>query len=65
MIENGDIPAYKIFTHEPARKRMRRLAKENREAKEAEEMKNDLGVGSGKFISYFNCFISYKDHLIP
>ncbi|XP_075971767.1 dnaJ homolog subfamily C member 9 [Anticarsia gemmatalis] len=46
MIKSGEIPAYKIFTHEPARKRQRRHAKENREAQEAEEMKKDLGMGS-------------------
>ncbi|KAL0882493.1 hypothetical protein ABMA27_000960 [Loxostege sticticalis] len=47
MIENGEIPSYKIFTNEPAKKRQRRWAKENREAKEAEEWKNELGLGSG------------------
>lgn len=52
MIQNGEIPAYKIFTHEPAKKRLRRLAKENREAKEAEEMKEELGVGSGNIFIY-------------
>lgn len=46
MIQNNEIPAYKIFTHEPARKRLKRIAKENREAKEAEELKKDLGMGS-------------------
>ncbi|CAG9795077.1 unnamed protein product [Diatraea saccharalis] len=44
MIEKKEIPSYKIFTHEPARKRQRRLAKENREAEEAEELKNELGL---------------------
>lgn len=44
MIENGEIPSYKIFTHEPIKKRQKRIAKENREAKEAEEMKNELGL---------------------
>lgn len=53
MIKDGDIPAYKIFTHEPEKKRKRRLAKENREAKEAEELKNELGMGSGNK-SYFS-----------
>ncbi|XP_045447089.1 dnaJ homolog subfamily C member 9 [Melitaea cinxia] len=48
MIEQGDIPAYKIFTHEPAKKRQRRHAKENREAKEAEELINTLGLKSGE-----------------
>ncbi|CAK1598912.1 unnamed protein product [Parnassius mnemosyne] len=48
MIEKGEIPAYKIFTHEPAKKRQKRIAKENREAKEAEELKFELGLGSGK-----------------
>lgn len=48
MIEQGDIPAYKIFTHEPAKKRQRRHAKENREAKEAEELENKLGLKSGE-----------------
>ncbi|KAM3967222.1 dnaJ (Hsp40) homolog 10 [Aphomia sociella] len=46
MIEKGEIPSYKIFTHEPAKKRQRRIAKENRESKEAEEEKNKLGMGS-------------------
>ncbi|XP_026755479.1 dnaJ homolog subfamily C member 9 [Galleria mellonella] len=46
MIEKGEIPSYKIFTHEPAKKRQRRIAKENREAKEAEEEKQKLGMGS-------------------
>ncbi|XP_050343509.1 dnaJ homolog subfamily C member 9 [Nymphalis io] len=46
MIEQGDIPAFKIFTHEPAKKRQRRHAKENREAKEAEELKNSLSLNS-------------------
>lgn len=44
MIENGEIPAYKIFTNEPVKKRQKRLAKENREAKEAEQMKEELGL---------------------
>lgn len=48
MIEQGDIPAYKIFTHEPVKKRQRRHAKENREAKEAEELENKLGLKSGE-----------------
>lgn len=47
MIEEGEIPAFKIFTHEPAKKRQRRLAKENREAKEADELKKSLGIDSG------------------
>ncbi|KAJ2952026.1 hypothetical protein O0L34_g4286 [Tuta absoluta] len=48
MIEKGDIPAYKIFTHEPAKKRQKRHAKENREEKEAEEWKSYLlGKDSG------------------
>lgn len=49
MIEQGEIPAYKIFTHEPARKRQRRHAKENREAEEADELKDSLGLGASKF----------------
>lgn len=48
MIEDGEIPAYKIFTHEPAKKRQRRIAKENREAKEAEEWKSELALDSGR-----------------
>ncbi|CAH2071158.1 unnamed protein product, partial [Iphiclides podalirius] len=48
MIEKGEIPAYKIFTHEPNKKRQKRIAKENREAKEAEELKLELGMGSEK-----------------
>lgn len=47
MIENKEIPEYKIFTHEPARKRNRRHAKQRREAKEAEEMKQNMGLDSG------------------
>lgn len=47
MIKQGEIPAYKIFTNEPEKKRKRRLAKENREAKEAEDYKKELGMGSG------------------
>jgi hypothetical protein len=47
MIASGEVPSYKIFTHEPAQKRRRRLAKENREAQEAEEMNIELGLGSG------------------
>lgn len=35
MIENEEVPPYKIFTHEPEKKRKRRHAKENREAAEA------------------------------
>ncbi|XP_041970937.1 dnaJ homolog subfamily C member 9 [Aricia agestis] len=46
MIEQGEIPAYKIFTHEPARKRQKRHAKENREAKEAEEIQKSMGLNS-------------------
>ncbi|CAH0725181.1 unnamed protein product, partial [Brenthis ino] len=48
MIEQGEIPSYKIFTNEPARKRQRRHAKENREAKEAEELKKSLGLSTGE-----------------
>ncbi|XP_072940133.1 J domain-containing protein CG6693 [Epargyreus clarus] len=48
MIENKEIPAYKIFTHEPTRKRNRRHAKQLREAKEAEEMKQNMGLNSDK-----------------
>ncbi|XP_068631029.1 dnaJ homolog subfamily C member 9 [Battus philenor] len=47
MIDKGEIPTYKIFTHEPAKKRQKRIAKENREAQEAEELKSELGLGSG------------------
>lgn len=47
MIKNGEVPSYKVFTNEPAKKRQRRLAKENREAKEAEELQNELGLNSG------------------
>lgn len=47
MIKDGEIPAYKIFTHEPAKKKQKRIAKENREAKEAEELKQELGMTSG------------------
>ncbi|XP_023933825.2 dnaJ homolog subfamily C member 9 [Bicyclus anynana] len=47
MIDQGEIPSFKIFTHEPARKRQRRHAKENREAKEADDLKESLGLSSG------------------
>ncbi|XP_032512613.2 dnaJ homolog subfamily C member 9 [Danaus plexippus] len=47
MIEQGEIPSYKIFTHEPARKKQKRHAKENREAQEAEELKESLGLNAG------------------
>lgn len=45
MIENGEVPTYKIFTHEPERKRKRRHAKENKEAAEAEQLKTKLKKG--------------------
>lgn len=51
MINNGEIPPYKIFTHEPAKKRQKRLDRENREAKEAEEMQEELGFKSGIYIT--------------
>lgn len=38
MIKNGEIPSYKVYTHEPEAKRKRRIAKEKREAKEADEI---------------------------
>ncbi|CAD0197110.1 unnamed protein product [Chrysodeixis includens] len=38
MIKNGEIPSYRVYTHEPESKRRRRLAKEKREAKEAHEI---------------------------
>lgn len=47
MIKVGEIPAYKIFTHEPEKKKQRRIAKENREAKKAEKMQEKIGAGSG------------------
>lgn len=53
MIKNKEIPSYKKFTHEPEKKRQRRLAKENREAVEAEELKKELGVGSGDVFIVF------------
>lgn len=54
MIEQGEIPSYKIFTHEPARKKQKRHAKENREAQEAEELKESLGLNAGlEFVLYF------------
>lgn len=58
MIEQGEIPAYKIFTNEPAKKRQRRHAKENREAKEAEELKKSLGLSTGLhyFLTKFKIF---------
>lgn len=48
MIKSKEIPAYRAFTHETAKKRARRAAKENREAEEAEELSNELGLNSGK-----------------
>ncbi|CAF4767074.1 unnamed protein product [Pieris macdunnoughi] len=48
MIDQGEIPSYKIFTHEPAKKRRRRHAKENCEAQEAEEYKKELVLNSGE-----------------
>lgn len=53
MIESGEVPAYKAFTHEPEKKRQKRIAKENREAEEAEEMKKELGMKSGKMFCIF------------
>ncbi|KAJ8727575.1 hypothetical protein PYW07_001694 [Mythimna separata] len=47
MIKSGEVPEYKIFTHEPAKKRLRRIAKEKREAKLAEEMQKELEMDSG------------------
>ncbi|XP_030028084.2 dnaJ homolog subfamily C member 9 [Manduca sexta] len=47
MIESGEVPAYKAFTHEPEKKRQKRIAKENREAEEAEELKKEMGMKSG------------------
>lgn len=49
MINQGELPSYKIFTHEPAKKRQKRLERENREAKEAEELQDELGLDSGMF----------------
>lgn len=51
MIESGEVPSYKIFTHEPEKKRKRRHAKENREAAEAEEFANELGLGNKLFLN--------------
>lgn len=62
MIKNKEIPSYKKFTHEPEKKRQRRLAKENREAVEAEELKKELGVGSG---DEFNVLILFFFHHVP
>lgn len=50
MIKNGEIPSFKVFTHEPAKKRQKRLAKENREAKESEELLNECGIDSGSIL---------------
>lgn len=49
MIDQGEIPAYKIFTHEPTKKRKLRHAKEKNEAKEAEKYKKELGFTSGAY----------------
>lgn len=58
MIKNGEVPEYKIFTNEPAKRRLRRIAKEKREAKLAEEMQKELEMDSGiQFIfSFHKCF---------
>ncbi|XP_035438916.1 dnaJ homolog subfamily C member 9 [Spodoptera frugiperda] len=42
MIKSGEVPEYKIFTHEPASKRLKRIAKEKKEAKLAEEMQKEM-----------------------
>lgn len=47
MIESGEIPKYKIFTHEPAKKRQRRKAKENHEEEEADDWRKQLGLDNG------------------
>lgn len=47
MIKNGEVPEYKIFTNEPAKKRLRRIAKEKKEAKLAEQMQKELEMDSG------------------
>ena len=54
MIKNGEVPEYKTFTHEPAKKRLRRIAKEKREAKLAEEMAKEFEMDSGILLSYTN-----------
>nr|XP_021187720.2 dnaJ homolog subfamily C member 9 [Helicoverpa armigera] len=47
MIKTGEVPEYKIFTHEPASRRQKRIAKEKKEAKLAEEMQKELNLSSG------------------
>ncbi|XP_063218083.1 dnaJ homolog subfamily C member 9 [Bacillus rossius redtenbacheri] len=45
LIDAGEVPAYRVFTHEPARKKERRKRKMEKEAREAAEMSRDLGLG--------------------
>lgn len=47
MIKKGEVPEYKIFTNEPAKKRLRRIAKEKKEAELAEQMQKELEMDSG------------------
>ncbi|XP_011550866.2 dnaJ homolog subfamily C member 9 [Plutella xylostella] len=47
MIESKEVPAFKVFTHEPEKKRKRRHAKEMKEAEEAEEFSKEMGLGNG------------------
>lgn len=54
MIEKEEIPSYKKFTHESTKKRQKRTAKIKKEEKEAEELKSELGLGSGINLIYFS-----------
>lgn len=64
MIESGEVPSYKIFTHEPEKKRKRRHAKENREAAEAEEFANELGLGNKLFLNVIIFYSKYQSKII-
>ncbi|XP_056153488.1 dnaJ homolog subfamily C member 9 [Lampris incognitus] len=44
-IDAGDLPAFKAFTHESARKRIMRQRKADKEREECEQMEKELGLG--------------------
>lgn len=48
MIDSGEVPAFRAFTHETPRKRERRKRKWEKEAEEAEKMKMELGMDDGE-----------------
>ncbi|XP_030629499.1 dnaJ homolog subfamily C member 9 [Chanos chanos] len=45
-IDAGDLPAYKAFTHESAKKKNNRKRKAEKERREAEEMQREMGLNS-------------------